>query len=677
MVLASLPFSLVQARTPNDVYFGDQWYLNRINAPTAWNAAVGDKGVIIAVLDTGVDLDHPDLVGNLWVNAKETPTNGKDDDGNGFIDDVHGWDFVSNDENPEPEAAAVPGMGAISHGTLVSGLIGAQANNEIGYTGVMWEASIMPIRVLNENGVGGEDATAKAIDYAVANGAQVINMSFAGTASGSRLRTAVLRAYDAGVVIVAALGNDSADLDITPVYPACFHSDVDDWVLGVSATGRLDEETDFTNYGANCADLSAPGVDIYGLDYLEGEAEAYGGPWNGTSISAPLVSGAAGLLLSEYPRLTPTQVFSILKLSVDPIGETLSRIGAIGVGRLNVERALQIAPAIAASAPTTTKPAEEIEASPVEPVVPTSDEHYADSAHYSFVAVGAPAGVLPTVAVYRADGTPYASFSAYTANFSGGVRVAAQDLDGDAIPEIVTGAGPSGGPHVRVFKPYGAVVSEFFAYDKESDKGVNVAAGDVDGDGIYEVITAVGEGVSNDVIIWSQTGLELQRFTVTGFAEGAPLSVAVADVDDDWEKEIVVFSETGESKVAVYNVDGSRVVDFVAFPGDMQGVRLDVGDLDGDYRDEIITVGGAGAKAQVRIYNKIGAYWGGIDVPQAGAMTRLDVSVADIDINGEPDIVLAPQNVAGDVLVYSLTGDLLDAVGTGLIGESGGYFDAW
>lgn len=679
LLLLALPFSGVQARTPNDAFYGDQWYLPRVGAPTAWGITTGRSDLVIAVLDTGVDLNHPDLFNNLWKNALEIPGNHQDDDGNGYIDDYDGWDFVDDDEGPEPQAAAIPDAGAIAHGTLVAGLIGAQSDNEIGYTGMLWEADIMPLRVLNESGVGSEDATAQAIDYAVANGAKVINMSFAGTGSGSRLRTSVRRAYDAGVVIVAALGNDAVNVDLTPVYPACYHSEVDDWVLGVTATDESDAETEFTNFGSTCADLSAPGTNILGLDFQGEDPEdaEYGGPWDGTSAASPLVAGAAGLLLAQYPTLTPAQVFTILKLAVDPIKTTLSGAGNIGVGRLNVAQALAIAPSfvqgIDESAPTDIKPVSDEPAA----TTPTADEHFDDSAHYSFVALGSPAGVSPDVSVYRADGTPYATFTAYTKNFSGGVRVVAEDLDYDSIPEIVTGAGPTGGPHVRVFKPYGAVMSEFFAYDMASDKGVNIAVGDVDADGEYDIVTAVGAGVSDDVVIWSQTGEEKSRFTVTGFAANAPLSVAVADVDEDWEKEIVVFSEDGESKVAVYNVDGTRLLDFVAFPGDTHGVRLDIGDLDNDYRDEIITVGGVGASVQVRIYNKIGAYWGGFNAPQAGAQDGLNVSVADIEINGEPDIVLGPRSAAGDIHVHSLTGDLLKHVGTNLVSTTGAYLAAW
>jgi subtilisin family serine protease len=674
-----LPISNLQARTPNDAYFGDQWYLPRIDAPSAWDTTTGNKDLIIAVLDTGVDLNHPDLVGNVWVNGNEITGNSKDDDGNGFIDDTQGWDFVDNDSAPEPMVGSLDSA-AMSHGTLVSGLIAAQSNNAIGYSGVLWNAKIMPLRVLNSDGVGGEEATAKAVDYAVANGAKVINMSFAGSASGSRLKTSVRKAYEAGVVVVAALGNDGQDVDVDPVYPACFQSDIADWVLGVTATDPDDNETEFTNYGATCADLSAPGIDILGLGYqAEGEQidQAYGGPWNGTSAASPLVAGSAGLLLSKYPNLSPQDVFTILKLSVDPINDTLSGVGSIGVGRLNIAKALSVAASFTpATDATSSIITDKTNLSNSDKSIPiTEDEH--TNEHYSFLALGSGVGELPNVEVYRADGTAYATFTAYTPNFKGGVRVVTEDLDSDAIPEVITAAGPSGGPHIRVFKPYGAVISEFFAYANTSDQGVNIAVGDVDADGVADIVTSVGAGVSNDIIVWSLTGEEKYRFTATGFTERAPLSVDIADVDSDWDKEIVVYAEVGESRVQVYNIDGTKVTDFIAYPEHQTGVRLDTADLDGDYRDEIITTGGAGEQAKTRIFNKSGAYWGGFVVPTTNALTSYRLSVTDIDIDGQIDIVLAPLATAGEVTVYAVDGEKLMTIGTSLVGSVGGYLAAW
>jgi subtilisin family serine protease len=675
-LLVSLPLSYARALTPNDSFFDDQWYLGRIFAEDAWETTTGNPDLIIAVLDTGVDLDHPDLSGNIWTNPEEVAGNNLDDDRNGFIDDVHGWDFVDDDAEAEPVEVAEFENDSASHGTLIAGMIGATTNNSFGYAGLVWDVQIMPVRMLNAAGAGTESAAAEAVDYAVANGAQVINMSFAGPSAGTRLTTAVREAYEAGVVVVAALGNDGENVNEDPVYPACLQSIVADWVIGVTATDETDAETDFTNYGDECADLSAPGVNILGLGYQEFNSDsAYSGPWDGTSAASPLVAGTAGLLLSAYPDLTPEQIFAILKLSVDPIRDTISGAGSLGVGRLNVARALEVGASFATGTSVVPDSETSFSGSPLTGGEKSSSGED-DNAHASFIALGAPAGVAPDVSVYRADGTPYAVFAAYAPNFQGGIRVALEDLDGDVIPEVVTGAGPGGGPHVRVFKPYGAIVSEFFAYDKASDKGVNVAIGDVDADGYSDIVTAVGAGVSNDVVVWSAQGIEKSRFTVTGFAEGAPLAVAVADVDDDWEKEIVVFSDTGESRVAIYNIDGSRVVDFIAFPGSPGGTRVDVADFDGDYRDEIVTVGGIGSDTQVRIYNKIGAYWGGFALSQTVGID-LNVSVTDIDVDGEADIVLAPRNGAGEVQYFTPMGELIDGIGSGLVNVPGAYLAAW
>lgn len=342
-LLATLLFPATAfARIPNDAHFADQWYLEKIGMPAAWDVGIGSSEVIVAVIDAGFDVDHPDLRGNLWRNLHEVPGNGVDDDRNGFIDDVQGWDFVDGDADVRPDASA-QSRDAVAHGTAVAGLIAARGNNRNGYAGVLWRARVLPLRALNSQGAGGEAAVAAAVDYAVAQGARVINMSFAGTVAPRQLSAALARAHAAGVVLVAALGNDGVNVDATPMYPACLRGTDEDWVIGVAATDRRDRATGYTNTGGRCVDIAAPGVEIFGLYYEDGTRrfpDLYGGPWSGTSTAAPLVSGAAALLISVYPDLTPDQVRTALKLGVDPIRV---RGGGVGVGRLNVARALTIA----------------------------------------------------------------------------------------------------------------------------------------------------------------------------------------------------------------------------------------------------------------------------------------------------------------------------------------------
>jgi subtilisin family serine protease len=252
--------------TPNDTSFGELWGLHNtgqtvngttgtsdadIDAPEAWDITTGDSGVVIAVIDSGVAWDHPELAGNIWTNAGETPGNGIDDDGNGYVDDIRGWDFVENDNNP---------MDFLGHGTHVAGTIAGVGNNSRGITGVMWIAKIMPLRFLDAAGFGDTANAISAIDYAVANGASVLNNSWGGGGFSQALKDAIERSNSAGAVFVAAAGNDGLDNDSFPAYPASF--DVAN-IISVAATDQNDNLASFSNYGATTVDVGAPGVDTY------------------------------------------------------------------------------------------------------------------------------------------------------------------------------------------------------------------------------------------------------------------------------------------------------------------------------------------------------------------------------------------------------------------------------
>jgi subtilisin family serine protease len=662
------------AKLPNDPFFDRQWYLQLINAGTAWDTTVGDGSVIVAVLDTGVDLDHPDLRQNLWKNTKEIPGNTIDDDANGYVDDVDGWDFVDHDNNPIPTGTVFDENSseiAVSHGTLISGIIGAETNNAIGYAGINWHVRIMPLRILNEEGGGGEEEATEAIRYAVKNGAKVINLSFVGDTSGAALRQAVGDAYHAGVTVVAALGNDGKDVDTSPVYPACFRSETEDWVIGVSATDENDAETEFTNFGKTCADLSAPGTNIQGLTVSDGDASLIGPQlaWDGTSAASPMVAGAAALIRSAFPQLTVDQVRSVIKLSVDPVKTTVSGAGALGVGRLNIAKALIVAQAMAGTAPTASVPSVPI---------PPPPQGVGGDANLSFIALGAAPGEPPTIRVYKADGTPYATFLAYASTFLGGVRVSMSDVNGDGTPEVIAAAGKGGGPQVRIFTASGTPIKSFFAFSSTSRQGVSVALGDVDGDFSDDIVAVVGAGVSTDAVVFGQDGVEKFRFPVSGFAAGTPLTVTVADVDDDYDKEVVIGPLSGAPRVAVYDNDGKPLVDFMAYGETMTyGISLASGDFDGDDRDEIVTAPHAPGSKNIRMFNKIGAVWGQFWVGDQSSKTGAAVAVTDIDVNGKPDVVVAPEHGAGDVQIFTSKGNIMGTLGTKLIGPLGTSLGAW
>ncbi len=291
----------ISSTTPNDVYFGDQWAMTKVQAPLAWRLSKGD-GALIAVLDTGVDLDHPDLMDKLWTNPNEIPGNGQDDDGNGYVDDVHGWDWINADGDPDDDHG---------HGTHVAGIAAAATDNGIGVAGMGWRATILPLKVMDANGSGTIADLAEAIRYAADQGAQVINMSL-GNQSGDinclvdtpALQAAVDYAHSKGVLLVAAAGNEGSSHLVAPA--TCRYT------LGVASTGQGDLVSTFSNYGSYVS-VAAPGETI--LSTAKGGGYVY---MQGTSMATPLVSGLAALLYAANPGYTPDQVASaILDNAVD------------------------------------------------------------------------------------------------------------------------------------------------------------------------------------------------------------------------------------------------------------------------------------------------------------------------------------------------------------------------
>lgn len=334
----------MEPNEPNDTNFSAQWHHDAtagIKSVNAWNTQTGSENVLIGVIDTGVDLDHQDLAANIWVNTSETPNNGADDDRNGYIDDVNGWDFISNDNVPLPtpdgfnENLRNGADEAVTHGTHVAGLISAVGNNSEGVSGVSWSSAIMPVKAFDDEGQATNMGIASAITYAVDNGADILNLSFGGTSNNSLIQSAVQYAVDNGVLVVAAAGNDEANMNLTPVYPVCYSG-----VLGVTATTSSKTASDFSNYGSACADVAAPGTSIYSTLYTDdtpyGFTQDYG-LISGTSMSAPIVSGIAALLRSQDSTLSATAIKNIITSSADDVGLSTE----YGAGLADAERALQ------------------------------------------------------------------------------------------------------------------------------------------------------------------------------------------------------------------------------------------------------------------------------------------------------------------------------------------------
>lgn len=291
---------------PDDTRFNEQWALRNtgatggqpgadINAVAAWQTTSGSVDTVIAVIDSGVDFTHPDLTNNQWTNHQERD-NGRDDDRDGFIDDLHGWDWVAGSNVIKDEQG---------HGTNVAGVIAAEGNNSAGVTGVMWRASMMSLRVLDNTGAGDVADAIEAIDYAVSHGAQVINCSWGTDEESILLRDAIERAGRSGVIVVSSAGNQGRDVETAPYYPASFGLPN---VVTVASTDQFDQLTTWSNRGPTHVSVAAPGTDILTTQMGGGYRVA-----TGTSVSTPLVSGVAGLIKTVRPWLSANGTAAAIK----------------------------------------------------------------------------------------------------------------------------------------------------------------------------------------------------------------------------------------------------------------------------------------------------------------------------------------------------------------------------
>ena len=323
--------------TPNDPLFTDpgMYGLGKISAPAAWDLTTGSSSVVVADIDTGMLYTHQDLQANAWVNTGEIPNNGVDDDGNGKIDDVYGWDFFYDDPNPIDDA--------VGHGTHTAGTIGAVGNNALGVVGVNWNVKIMAIKIYSPN--GGDSTSAMLVKaYAYIRmmklrgvNIRVTNNSYGGCGEAcgydQATKDGIDAMGDAGIVNVFAAGNSNTNNDTTPSYPVSYTSPS---IIGVAASTSTDAKAGFSSYGINTVDLAAPGSNVLSTYNTTGTATA---TLSGTSMATPHVTGAVALLSAYAPALSAASLKATILNNVDviPAWATLVKTG----GRLNVDRALR------------------------------------------------------------------------------------------------------------------------------------------------------------------------------------------------------------------------------------------------------------------------------------------------------------------------------------------------
>ena len=413
---------------PDDPLLASLWGLNNtgqtlhgvagtvdadIDAPEAWDSTTGSSSVIVAVIDSGIDYVHPDLAANIWINPGEIAGNGRDEDRNGKVDDIRGWDFANKDNDPFDDNG---------HGTHVAGIIGAVGDNALGVVGICWAVKMVPLKIFDANGSAVSSNFIAALSYALAKGIKLANYSGGGYEYSILQDYAIQQANESGLLLVVAAGNETIDNDgATPSYPASYNLPN---IISVASTHLRDGRSSFSNYGATSVDLGAPGEDI-GSTY-PGNLYAY---LSGTSMAAPHVTGAAALIWSHRPTLSHTQVKALLLASVDPMA-TLSGTTVTG-GRLNIAGALSNQLVFGAQ-PSGSLSGAVLAVQPVikaRDIAGNTDETFAETVTLS---LGSGAGSLSgTLTAKAVNGVATFSNVAYTATADGqSFSLSANDQDG-------------------------------------------------------------------------------------------------------------------------------------------------------------------------------------------------------------------------------------------------------
>lgn len=310
--------------TPNDPSYGSQWHLPKINAPNAWNIYNGNSNITVAIVDNAIKTTHPDLSANIWVNPNEIAGNGLDDDGNGFIDDINGWDVADDDNNPNPPSTA------FNHGTHCAGDAAARTNNSTGIAAIGWNLKIIAVKATRDVGSSTSiEAGYDGIIYAVRAKAKIISCSWGGTGSATSEQAVIDYAWNKGSIIVCAAGNDGNSI---PHYPAAYNN-----VYAVASTGSTDVKSSFSCYGT-WVDICAPGENIYSTIPNTSYANM-----SGTSMATPIVAGLCGLVWSKNPSMSPQAVLNCISTTaanIYTISGNAAYSGQLGAGRIDAYQAL-------------------------------------------------------------------------------------------------------------------------------------------------------------------------------------------------------------------------------------------------------------------------------------------------------------------------------------------------
>ncbi|WKZ24459.1 MAG: S8 family peptidase [Patescibacteria group bacterium] len=636
--------------TPSDTNISNQWYLKRIAAFEAWEINYKAEDVVVAVIDSGVQISHPDIRSNLWLNHRET-ISGTDSDNNGYVDDIHGWDFVNNVNDPSPKFTEGFTEAGITHGTAVAGIIGATGDNSQGVAGLSWQVRLMALKALDDQGNGDTFTVIEALNYAIDHGAHIINLSFVGGGYSQLMVDVLKRAKEKGIIVLAPAGNElingqGVNLNQNPNYPVCYKDENGEpLVFGVAATNGLDIKTSFSGYGSDCIAISAPGVSFYSTAVYAPERSAagsffnqyYDGYWSGTSMAVPVVSGSLALVMGTNPSLSGTEALKILIETADGIDHlNPDYVNQLGSGRINVFQAvleayfrLQQSEALLAVAP----------GAGAEPFITVFDptgqarlrflafaREFKDGVE---IAVGdvdgdgeddiivAPSGNKEAeIRIFSAQGDFKGNFLALPPTYRGGVSLAIIDRGRfDGKKEIVVAAsGPGFAPEVRFFTHDGVMTDAWRAYDDSFNSGISLSVGNIIGLSGEEIVTVPAGGKVAEVKVFSAKGFLHSRFVAERKEEETGWRVAALDVDGSarrFNAEIILSRRAGEPIVTVADFRGIVRQQWRAYREPFSGeVMIGGADLNNNGYLDLIASPPYGGDAHIAFFNNQGNFQG-------------------------------------------------------------------
>lgn len=644
--------TIVYSRTSNDP-FVEQWSYEDTGVFRAWDYSIGSRDVVVAVIDNGFDYLHPDLFDNVWRNEDEIADNLIDDDNNGYIDDLWGWNFVIEDvdgdgritkeeakgnNDPRPDSNNLDRFdiedGIIHHGTLVAGIIGAVGNNNKDGVGVNWNVRLMNLKVIDNSGSGSSSRLGEAIRYAVDNGADVINMSIIGDGDSDDLESAVRYAYNKGVTIFSAAGNNNAYLNNSPEYPICVDAGLNkNLIIGVSAIDSDHHLASFSNIGSNCIDITAPGVYVSSTQRFSptnGLTERYGGGWSGTSFATPFVSGAAALIKSVRPNWNASQIYNaLLKTAHHTVGQNEAVYAQLfGAGLLQVDKALE----------------------------------YALSGALGELEAGISSGLLEKTRVMSVSLN--GMISTYDFSNDNEVQIfksAVKDVD-DVASYIEDDK--------RFFVTSKYLLkdrqTEISFYDKDwalvkswkvfSDGSVEIGIADVAGDNANEIILAPVYSDDQVFRVFDLNGNILGQYSLSGIHAGVSLDF----IRSGDEGSIVALYDNGEG-LSLHEFDRDFTLtktNKISFPG-QRGV-LAVGDIDADGEPEYIIGAKEGEAPHLGYYKRNGELKRLFFAYDPSYNGGLDIDIFDVDNNGYDDVVVASSSGEQPVRIWNYKSNKLN-----------------